>query len=185
MGASLAVRVYKEWAELPDKPFRLLVGIALTIKDHDQDPSYWGGRDAMCLFLGLPVGEAASYQTVTRTVRVLVNAGALERLYFGHAGARSKYRLKFIHRVSSSDTQRVSSGDMHRVSIRDSKGYQIQPERVSPGDTPRNKEEQKQERKEENQSSSKVTLPSRRVAAARSTPERMLALVEAIDRGAS
>jgi hypothetical protein len=196
MGAQLVARVYRAWGHLPNRPFRLLLHIALTIKDHTPEPTYWGGREAMADALGLPPEEPLSHQSVKRTVRVLVEAGALERVLYGHAGARSEYRLHFpewgsdsdpqkvIHRGSPTDPHRGSPRTPHRGSLSDEKGGQKLTNRGSLSDPPRNNKEQKQENEEEENSPKKVTLPSAKITAARSTPERLLAAVESIDQEA-
>jgi hypothetical protein len=92
MGAQLVARVYVHWAALPDRPFRLLVHMALVVKDASTVPTYWGGRDAMAQALGLAPSPAA-HQSVKRAMRAIIASGAAEIGYHGHAGKRTEYVL--------------------------------------------------------------------------------------------
>ena len=92
MGAAHVSAVYAQWSHLPDRPFRLLAYMALIAKDATPEPAYWGGRDGLCLGLGLPASDV-SYRIVRRAVADLIAAGALERVMVGHNGKRSEYRI--------------------------------------------------------------------------------------------
>lgn len=92
MGASHVAAVYAQWRQLPDRPFRVLAYMALIAKDATPQPTYWGGRDGLCVALGLEASPT-SYRIARRAVADLLEAGALERKYTGHAGKRSEYRV--------------------------------------------------------------------------------------------
>ena len=149
MGAQLVSRVYTSWSHLPDRPFRLLVHMALIVKDATKKPTYWGGRDAMAQALGLPPGDAA-YQSVKRAVRQIVTAGAAEIAIQGHAGKRTEYVLtlepkgvtKRPARGSLNDPQSGSVNDPHRGSLSDpSAGHSVTPQGTTEGGTEENREE--------------------------------------------
>lgn len=92
MGAAHVSAVYAQWSGLPDRPFRLLAYMALIAKDSTPEPTYWGGRDGLCIALGLD-HTPTSYRIARRAVADLEAAGALRRTYVGHAGKRSEYRV--------------------------------------------------------------------------------------------
>lgn len=92
MGASHVSAVYAQWSHLPDRPFRLLAYMALIAKDATPEPAYWGGRNGLCIGLGLPASDV-SYRIARRAVADLITAGALERVMLGHNGKRSEYRV--------------------------------------------------------------------------------------------
>ena len=149
MGAHLVARVYTTWSHLPDRPFRLLTHMALIIKDATPKPTYWGGREAMCQALGLPVESQSSHQAVKRAVRRLVDEGALERVRNGHAGSRSEYELRF-ERGSSAAPLRGSLTAPHRGSVNDphrgslvypAGGTPVTPQGTTRGETEDNGEE--------------------------------------------
>lgn len=91
MGAALAVRVYVQWKHLPDRPFRVLVRMALMALDDDPDPKYFGGRELLIDALGLDPAKGTSGRMATRAVSDLVKAGAIERTKSG--GRRMEYTL--------------------------------------------------------------------------------------------
>ena len=185
MGAQLVARVYTYWADLPDRPFRLLVHMALTVKDATKEPTYWGGREAMAQALGLPPHTLATHQTVKMAVRRLVDEGAIQRVVFGHAGKRSEYRL-ILERGNAGLPLRGNESVPQRGNSRDP---QRGNESVPPGvtlETPLGTYIRKtEENEEEDQSPSKVTFLSRKLAAARSNPQRPEELAERIDRETS
>jgi hypothetical protein len=95
MGAGSVALVYARWAHLPDRPFRLLVYMALVTLDDDDPPRYWAGRELLAAALGRIVpGEpdpadktpraeefrrmrAADFQAVKNALRPLFNAGVV------------------------------------------------------------------------------------------------------------
>ena len=129
MGAQLVSRVFVYWSDLPDRPFRLLVHMALTVKDATKEPTYWGGRDALAQALGLEPGEAA-YQSVKRALRQITEAGAARIGVHGHAGRRTEYVLTLDRegvterpaRGSVNDPLSGSVNDPQRGSLSDPSG---------------------------------------------------------------
>ena len=93
MGAAHVAQVYTHWAHLPDRPFRALAYMALVAKDSTKEPSFWGGRDALALALGLDMERGADVLKLKRAVRVLKDSGAITTTYLGHANQRSEYRI--------------------------------------------------------------------------------------------
>ena len=185
MGASLVARVYTSWSHLPDRPFRLLAHMALTIKDATAQPTYWGGREAMCQSLGLPTENESSHQMVKRAIRKLIDEGAVKRVMDGHAGKRSEYLLTLErgnrsdpHRGNSDDPQRGNSSDPHRGYSDDpAGGTQMTPLGTTKGGTEENKEDGK--------SPSKVKSPSARVEKRKASASHLQALRDRADREAS
>jgi hypothetical protein len=129
---------------------RLMAHIA---KDTNPVPIYWAGRDDLAEALGLAPSEA-SYQAVKRAVRQIVQAGAVEIEYLGHATKRTEYRLtldKMPHkkgvtqstpRGSVSDPLRGSVEAPHRGSLSDPAGGQsVTPQGTTEGGTEENWEE--------------------------------------------
>ena len=53
MGARHVAAAFAQWGSLPDRPFRLLAYMALVAKDSTAQPTYWGGRDGLCVGLGV------------------------------------------------------------------------------------------------------------------------------------
>ena len=84
MGASHVSACYAQWSHLPDRPFRLLTYMALIAKDATPEPTFWGGRDAMCLALGLDP-DPISYRVARRAVRSCENMGVSSLLIFRKA----------------------------------------------------------------------------------------------------
>ena len=157
MGASHVSACYAQWSHLPDRPFRLLTYMALIAKDATPEPTFWGGRDAMCLALGLDP-DPISYRVARRAVAELVEAGALERKYIGHAGKRSEYRVCVTAKkgdmgVPQSPNDPTDKGGQERPP----EGGHLSPQRGTPesakGDTtvpPRTTRSTRSESEEEN-----------------------------------
>lgn len=78
MGAGLvkAALAVADSFGLDHAPTRLLVAMAVTAKDSDQSPAYWGGRDAQAAALGNR--GSAGHRAVTRALRALSEAGLIE-----------------------------------------------------------------------------------------------------------
>jgi hypothetical protein len=135
MGAQLVALTYAHWKHLPDRPFRLLTYMALVTKDTNAAPTFYGGRTAMAEALGLPDTDASSKRMVSRAIAVLVDAGAVKRVYMGHAGKRSEYLLtlsRFPKKDDSTVTQQGDSAVTVRVTPESGKGDSAVPERVTP-----------------------------------------------------
>ena len=154
MGAQLVSRVYASWGHLPDRPFRLLAHMALTVKDATPKPTYWAGRDTLAQALGMEP-SAAAHQSVKRAIRQIVAAGAAEIAIHGHAGKRTEYVLtldpmakkkgvtKSTPRGSLNDPQRGSVKAPQRGSLSDpSAGHLVTPLGTTEGTTEENREEE-------------------------------------------
>ena len=151
MGAQLTSRVFAYWTHLPDRPFRLLVHMSHLVKDTNEVPTYWGGRDAMAQALGLDVGTASTHTMVKRAIKKLIDEGAIRRTFDGHAGSRSEYRLT-LERGNSSvplrgnkgDPQRGNATDPHRGNSDDPAGVTVaSPQGTTIGTSEENGEEDK------------------------------------------
>lgn len=181
MGAQLTSRVFAYWTHLPDRPFRLLVHMSHLVKDTNEVPTYWGGRDAMAQALGLEVGTASTHTMVKRAIRTLIDEGALRRTFDGHAGSRSEYRLTLDrgnssvpHRGNSGDPQRGNTTVPQRGNTGDPAGVTVaSPQGTTLGTTEENGEEDK--------SRSPEKSPSPRVARARTPKDRREHLRAVID----
>lgn len=103
MGAGNVKAVYGLWGHLPDRPFRLLAFMALTAKDDDQPPCFWGGRETLAVGLGrdVPTGDDAAskrarhaaFEAVRSSLSQLVTAGAIKRTRSASPGRTAKYEL--------------------------------------------------------------------------------------------
>lgn len=79
MGASNVKAVYAVWAAIPDPAFRLLVYIALTTRDEDCPPVFWGGQESLAIGLGRrPPFTPADWRAVDRAMAKLRTHGALK-----------------------------------------------------------------------------------------------------------
>lgn len=185
MGAQLVSRVFVSWSHLPDRPFRLLVHMAHIIKDASKQPTYYGGREMMAHALGLEPESPSAHQAVKLTVRKLVDAGAIERALYGHAGKRSEYRLT-LERGNDSNPLRGNGSDPQRGNARDPhRGNDSLPEGVT-NQTPLGTNlGRTEENKEEGKSPRKVTLPSERVQGRKASDSRLKSVREQADREAS
>lgn len=122
MGAAHAKAVYGLWGHLPHAPHRLLVFMALTAKDGDDPPTFWGGRDTLAVALGraVPLEQTdaaqrvrnASYVAVRAAVQHLVEVGAIARDRRSSPGRTSRYVLN-VRLMEQADAAlpRPGSGD--------------------------------------------------------------------------
>lgn len=95
MGARNVGLAYAKWGHLEDQPFRMLVFMALSSKDRDERPLFWGGREALAVGLGR-LGSARDPTTervVRRNVEALKQAGAITLVQRPHRGRNAGYRL--------------------------------------------------------------------------------------------
>lgn len=76
MGASLAIRALR--APVNGRAFRVLSAMALTAKDTDDIPAYYGGWDYLALCLGYDGLTGAAHTAVRRAVAELVTAGLIK-----------------------------------------------------------------------------------------------------------
>lgn len=162
MGAAHATAVYATWGKrLRGSAFRLLVHMALTAKDSDSPPHYWGGRDGMAEALGKGA-DAAGHQAVKRAVASLVAAGAITRVRGGrkNVGA-AKWRVnifppaddqgyeKCTSELSTAPNLRGTKSDPLRGTESDPSGVQFLTLRGTESDPHRNTEEKQRSELEE------------------------------------
>lgn len=93
MGARLVKKAIDLWPDLTDRQHRVLTLMALTAKDDDARPAYFGGRDFLVSRLGMTPGTDASYESVRKVCTGLVKRGALARVMHGHHGRNSVFEL--------------------------------------------------------------------------------------------
>lgn len=97
MGAANAVRAYRAWGHLDDRPLRLLVYMALVARDGDAAPWYGQGHEALAMFALNRTPDDAGLRAVRRSLTPLFAAGALEtvkRATYGKRGtSQVHYRL--------------------------------------------------------------------------------------------
>lgn len=98
MGANLVAQVLTSWAHLPDRPFRVLVRMALTALDKPQNghPAhvYFAGWELLALTLRSDGGtEQSRKRAIARAVSDLIDEGAIERADAGRTGHKAVYRL--------------------------------------------------------------------------------------------
>lgn len=160
MGARHVAAAFAQWGSLPDRPFRLLAYMALVAKDATVEPAYWGGRDGLCLGLGIEP-TPNGHRIARRAIRDLVEAGAIERRYVGHSTKRSEYRLiltatKGDGSVPLCGTHSTSDDETEGGHESPPKGGHLSPKRgtqaVEKGDTtvpPRKKRNTRSEEEEE------------------------------------
>lgn len=168
MGARLAVNCYATWSTLPDRPFRLLVHMALTARDDDEKPRYFGGRHAMTLALGLNPDDATHRTMASRAATQLAAAGAVSRVEgTGFRGKRQEY-LIHAYRVTTESPNKpeevAGKGDStvgERVTPQSRKGDSTVTERVTPQSPQLLREEPQRSEMEEEISSSTQPSPTR------------------------
>jgi len=93
MGARNAIAAYAMYPGLKHRAFRLLVGMALTALDEDNEATnmiarrYFGGENGMCELLG------SARRAVYEALGELLAAGAVSTVVKGRSGARAVYQL--------------------------------------------------------------------------------------------
>lgn len=198
MGARLVRKAIEQWPDLTDRQHRVLTTMAFTAKDDDARPAYFKGRDFLVSTLGMAPGTDASYESVRKVVAGLVKRGALARIMYGHNGRNTVYELTLdrdpaallglpygaptaVDNSLSPEGKTLSDSapvdplsERSRPTVKEVKGHsqstpkeQEEPEDLSLG----------------GKSPSKVTSPSERVAAARTTNDRATHLRALIDTG--
>jgi hypothetical protein len=77
---------------LPATPMLVLLAMALTAHDDDDDPRYWGGRAKLLGALGRDPESRADQKSLERALRTLVDVGAVTLLNRPRVGVRARYR---------------------------------------------------------------------------------------------
>lgn len=132
MGAAHVSACYAQWSHLPDRPFRVLAYMALIAKDSTPEPTFWGGRDALCIALGIEA-DPAGYRVIRRALAELIDAGALERKYVGHAGKRSEYRVHVTPRKGDTSDPQSPAGTTEKGGhVSPPEGGHLSPQRRTP-----------------------------------------------------
>jgi hypothetical protein len=99
VGAANAMRVYAAWGHLDDRPFRLLIYMALRARDHDAEPWYGAGHEELAeIGLGLKPPQTsreseAVYRAVRRAMTALHDARAIRTTRRAAPGKQASYRL--------------------------------------------------------------------------------------------
>lgn len=99
------------WAHLPHAPFRLLAYMAVTAKDSDDPPMFFGGQEACAMAIGMsPDADAktrqATFRQVRRHLESLVSAKVIERIRPASPGRNAEYALRLgAERRSVNDRQ--------------------------------------------------------------------------------
>lgn len=96
MGASNVKTVYACWGDLPHVPFRVLVFMALTAKDSDEEPVFYAGRESLAVALGRLAAskDKAAQVAVERAIRSLKRHGAITQIQ------EAKYRQSAAYRIN-------------------------------------------------------------------------------------
>ena len=117
MGARLIAEVLANFNDVGYDAYRLLVRMAHTALDEDTKDRparlYFGGRDVLAETIrdDLPAEPTSkerknAYADVRRALRVLVEAGAVERANSAHTGERQVYRLTLKRNPDFAPTRR-------------------------------------------------------------------------------
>ena len=128
MGASLVKAAFEQFPDLPDVAMRALLHMAVTAKDNDETPTYWGGRDALASALGRSVVDlaaestdgagdvvAATYRAISRVIETLTVAKAISRTNRPAPGRNAVYRLHLsMERETPDDTRSQETHDAGR-----------------------------------------------------------------------
>jgi hypothetical protein len=105
VGATNVKAVYAWWSHLADQPFRLLAYMALTAKDDDSPPRFWGGRESLAIGIGrTPPHTETDFRAVGRAMGKLRSAGAVELEQHSSPGRRANYVIRL--QPGTQDTER-------------------------------------------------------------------------------
>lgn len=132
MGAGNVVIVLNRWSRsLNDKPFRVLVAMALTSKDDDAAPRYWGGWAPLARAAGAVFPDAcercrgcadcqAAQRVAYRALDALTKAGLVTQLSRARKGWNAEYQLNIGDQNSLPVVHRYGSGpkDCRTLSVR-------------------------------------------------------------------
>lgn len=125
MGGGNVSLVLARWAHLPDPAFRCLVMMANVVHDDDQNPTWWGGREALAVALGRKVppdaghkrdckcidclARRAAFQAVKHAVAQLVTASAVSLVKSPRTGRRAEYRLNLGYAPPTPEVEAAST----------------------------------------------------------------------------
>lgn len=102
MGGSNVAAVYRSWAHLDHRPFRLLAGMASVSLDRTGpkgEPAqvYWGGREMTAGLLGYTLetkqAQKTAFREVQRVIAQLIDAGALTHLSSPSERSHARYAV--------------------------------------------------------------------------------------------
>lgn len=116
VGAKLVAAAFMNYGPLPDRPFRVLVHMCLTIKDDNDPPTYWGGSGMLCYALGVTPTDSGK-RMARRAIADLEAAGAIRRANYPVKGRQAEYRLTFT----------AAKGGLVSPPIEDPKGGLVSP----------------------------------------------------------
>lgn len=118
MGTGNARAVFGIWGRLPDKPFRVLAFMALTVLDEHEPPIFWGGREYLSVGIGRPAPaagtpeanrqRAAIFESIRDAISQLVAAGAIIRVTDPKPGQTAEYQLILDPRAASVYDEQIS-----------------------------------------------------------------------------
>lgn len=109
MGAGNVKAVYALWRDVPDPAFRLLVFMALTAKDEDDPPQFWGGRETLALGIGRnPPFTESDFRAVDRAMGKLRAAGAIVQSRHSSKMLTARHDLCLSITATPDATRRVS-----------------------------------------------------------------------------
>ena len=118
MGSRLArVVLGPQWAHLHPRAARLFAYMALTAKDQDNPPRYYGGHEALveCLYGKVsddPRHKQWRSREVYKVLDVLKTAGCIQSLKDGHRGTRAEYILLVDPNLMPGDDTQALEGAM-------------------------------------------------------------------------
>lgn len=105
MGANYAEAVYEQYPELHHRAHRVMVRMALIVRDSDREPKYWAGWQVLAYAIGLDMPFAwdtspraeqlrrNAQAVVAKVVRELMDANAISSVRRGRLGVQAEYRL--------------------------------------------------------------------------------------------
>ena len=127
MGAGNVKAVLTGWsAHVRDPAFRVLVAIALTTKDDDEPPIFWGGLELLAAALGRkPPLTDADLRAVGRAMGQLRKAGAIAQTEHSAPGRTARHELRLrpvtqdgarpVNDGTTPDAPRLVSHNEHRT----------------------------------------------------------------------
>lgn len=129
MGAGNVAIVLARWSRsLNDKPFRVLVAMALTAKDDDTTPRYWGGWAHLARAAGATFPDAcercrgcsdcqAAQRTARRAISALTEAGIVTLVGRARKAWNAEYELHIGEPNDGPSVHRYGSGPKERRTL--------------------------------------------------------------------